>query len=250
MTWLERWRRPGIEPWAWTGAVERLGSVHHLGRADLERLRALAQRFLVRKAVTGAGGLEVDAEMRAVIAAQAALLVLNLDLSYYGTFHQVIVYPGTFLVEHEETDEAGVVHRIRRPLSGEAWHQGPVILSWADARPGVPRPPGHNVVIHEFAHKLDMAGGAANGRPPLHGGVDPSAWTRDFTAAWERFQHEGDGEQWAWLDPYALDSPAEFFSVASEYFFEAPALLQEHLPAIYGHLKEFYRQDPAAGRAG
>ncbi len=248
MGWLDllRKRQPVLDKQAWAATLDRLHCVAHLGVHERLRLQHLADAFLREKAISGTGGLTVDDCMRATIAAQAALLILNLDLDYYDTFHEIIVYPDTFIVEHEETDEAGVVHRYRRPLSGEAWTRGPVILSWADARPDLPRPPGQNVVIHEFAHKLDMADGAANGRPPLHRGVDPEGWTREFTAAWNRLQHGWDGEEWAWLDLYALDSPAEFFSVASEYFFQSPDVLRQRLPGVYVQLRDFYRQDPAS----
>ena len=250
MRWPGWWLRrreafPARE--VWQRVCAGLPALAHLDAGVQRRLVQVARRFLQAKAVTGAGGQEITDEVRSVIGAQAALLILNLDLGYYDTFHEIIVYPDTFLVEHEETDETGVVHRYRRPLSGEAWTQGPVILSWADARPDVPRAPGQNVVIHEFAHKLDMADGAANGRPPLHRGVDPEAWSREFTAAWNRLQHEWNQEEWGWLDLYALDSPAEFFSVASEYFFQSPDVLRERLPGVYVQLRDFYRQDPAAG---
>jgi len=127
-------------------------------------------------------------------------------------------------------------------MAGEAWGRGPVILSWADVLSG--KKPGHNVVIHEMAHKLDMLNGDANGFPPLHRRMDRRVWSRVFSSAWDRLQEEQRNGAELPIDPYALESPAEFFAVASEQFFEAPANLREHLPDVYRQLEQFYRQHP------
>lgn len=128
-------------------------------------------------------------------------------------------------------------------MSGEAWEQGPVILSWADVEAGHQRD-GFNVVIHELAHKLDMLDGSANGHPPLHAGMSDSRWARVFTNAYRDMVRRVDGGEDTTLDPYATESPAEFFAVVSEAFFELPRLLADEYPDVYGHLRDFYRQDP------
>lgn len=218
-----------------------------LSRAERVRLRALAGEFLRRKVITGAQGQPVDDFLRLAVAAQACLPVLNLGLDWYRGWREIIVYPGSFVVERDTMDAAGVVHRERRVLGGEAWDRGPVILAWEDLRPDAgARAEGVNLVLHEFAHKLDMQSGAANGRPPLHRDMDPRRWAAVFSQAYARLQRELDAGGPGFLDPYAASDPAEFFSVASEAFFEDPVGLRQAAPELYDQLRRFYRQDPAA----
>ncbi len=150
-------------------------------RGAAARLRDLAMLFLHEKQFATAAGLELSDEMRWSIATQACILILNLDLEYYRGWSEIIVYPEQFVPRHQYVDEAGVVHEGDEPYAGEAWLGGPVILSWADVA-GTGYPDGVNVVIHEFAHKLDMLNGDANGYPPLHADMDRSAWAADSSA--------------------------------------------------------------------
>ncbi len=226
----------------WQRVVARLPFLHGLTRDELERLRQWIILFLHAKRMNAAGGLTLTDEMRVLIAAQACILILNLDLDCYDGWVEIIVYPGEFVPEYDHTDEDGVVHHIREPLSGEAWLGGPVILSWADAGGAAP---GHNVVIHEFAHKLDMLNGDANGFPPLHTGMSQQAWSGAFSAAYQDFCARVNAHEDTDIDPYAAENPAEFFAVMSEAFFEMPLTVQRDYPEIYGQLASFYRQDPA-----
>lgn len=216
-----------------------------LGHRELHRLRKLASLFLHEKAITGAGGLEVDDFMRVYIAAQACLLILNLDLDDFQGWSEVIVYPDTFVIKREEYDASGVVHETRKALAGEAWQRGPVILSWSDARPGShPHGPASNVILHEFSHKLDMLNGAANGMPPLHRDMVREEWTASLSHAYENLYHQVERHHHTSIDPYAAENPAEFFAVLTEVFFVQPALLHRLYPKVYRQLSLFYRQDP------
>ncbi|MCW8839709.1 MAG: zinc-dependent peptidase [Gammaproteobacteria bacterium] len=250
--WLQRWWRARVllkkriaEP-VWRRVVADVPVIARLSSADQHRLRKLSSFFLHQKVIVGAAGMELDEYMRAVIAAQASLLVLNLGLEYYAGWVEIIVYPDAFIVSHGQQDDAGVMHHSRRALSGEAWGRGPVILSWEDIRPKPYAAHGHglNVVLHEFAHKLDLLDGSANGMPPLHSSMPPQQWSDDFTRAYHRMLSHLDHGHRSRIDPYAIESPAEFFAVVSEFFFEKPELLQEELPAVYAELVAFYRQDP------
>ena len=235
-------RRSRIPFGIWHQATAGLGALDHLDAVGRARLRALAGQFLRDKALTGVGGLRLDGVMRVHIAAQACLPVLELGLGWYDDWYEVVVYPDSFLVEHEEVDEAGVVHRRRRSLAGEAWGRGPLVLAWAE----IENPPhGGNVILHECAHKLDMRNGAANGFPPLHRGMSREAWTRTFSEAFDHMRYRLAHHHATPIDPYGAESPAEFFAVLSETFFEAPEVLVAECPAVYGQLKLFYRQDPA-----
>lgn len=237
-----------LDEGAWQAAIE-LPVFHGLTGDEIARLRELADKLLADKSFTGAGGAEVDAAMATVIAAFAALPVLNLGYGWYEGWKEIVVYPGEFIHEGEQMDETGIVHHVRAARSGESWEGGPMVLSWQDVLwSGVGEE--FNVVIHEFAHKLDMKNGSANGRPPLHSGMSPEDWAQDFKKAYDDFCHRVDNDEETAIDPYAAESPAEFFAVLSEYFFEAPDVLHEVYPAVYGQLQRFYLQDPLSRRAG
>jgi len=236
-------RHPIAEP-LWQDALRRCAPARRLAASDQAELRVLATLFLREKSLEPVQGLELDDADRVLLAAHACLPILKLGLDWFDGWHSVIVYPDVFIPERQRIDEAGVVHESRSMMAGEAWGRGPVILSWASVREAG-KAPGRNVVVHEMAHKLDMLNGAtANGFPPLHRGMDRKQWTDVFSAAWHRL-HEArrDGEPLP-IDPYGLESPAEFFAVVSEQFFEAPAALREQLPQVYGELARFYRQHP------
>jgi MtfA peptidase len=209
----------------------------------LSRLRALTAIFLREKTFVAVYGLELDDVMRTRIAVQACLPVLNLDLDWYLGWETLIIYPGRFGHRRNEVDEDGLVHEWDQVMSGEAWEQGPVILSWADVEASG-RLEGYNVVIHELAHKLDMRNGVPDGFPPLHRDMEVQAWTRVFTSAFDDMNHRLASGAPTALDPYAAEDPAEFFAVLSEYFFELPALLHEVYPDVHAQLSAFYRQDP------
>jgi hypothetical protein len=233
---------PVLDEEAWQAVIQR-PLFNRLNPEETARLRELANKLLADKSFSGAGGAEVDTGMATVIAAYAALPVLNLGYGWYEGWVEIVVYPGEFIHDDEETDEAGVVHPVRHARSGESWEGGPMVLSWQDVGYSGSGE-GFNVVIHEFAHKLDMKNGYANGRPPLHPGMSPDIWAHDFQTAYDDFCRRVDGGEETQIDPYAAESPAEFFAVLSEYFFESPAVLHQAYPAVYRQLQRFYLQDP------
>jgi MtfA peptidase len=242
MGWLANWRRRRvlekhrIDDALWAKATARLRFL-----PKSEKLRELALLFLAEKQFAGAHGLEVTDAMRVAIAAQACLPVLELGLDWYRGFTGIVVYPGDFRVQRRETDEDGVVHEWDDELAGEAMAGGPVVLSW-DA---TAHDSEVNVVIHEFAHKLDMLNGAADGLPPLHSGMAVESWARAFKEAYEGFCDAVERDKDTWLDPYGAEHPSEFFAVISEAFFTDPAETRRRYPDVYDQLKQFYRQDPA-----
>lgn len=238
-------RRARFDDTLWQRVCAELALLEGLPPAALQKLRELLILFLHEKQVSAAVGLEMSDAMRYHIGAQACLLILELGLEHYAGWQEVIVYPDEFLPAREYVDEAGVVHTSRYPLAGEAWSHGPVILSWADARSSVLRD-GANVVIHEFAHKLDMHNGAANGFPALHRDMRREAWVDTFRQAYEDFCRRVDADEDTLIDPYASESPAEFFAVLSEVFFETPHALKQCYSGAYEQMRLFYRQDPAS----
>lgn len=254
-TLYRRWQlaRHSLPDAAWRQALARLPYCQALTPQERQRLRDLVTLFLLQKKFEGAAGLIVTDEMRLWVAVQACVLILNLGLEYYVGWTTVILYPGDFRVrrryaEHiSETawqhDALTLVHEADDELSGESWPQGPVILSW-QAVSTVHA--AQNVVLHEFAHKIDMLNGDADGFPPLHAGMHRDRWTRDFEDGYHALCDALDNDRPLEIDPYAAESPAEFFAVVSETFFINPGLIEREFPSIYRQLAEFYRQDPLA----
>lgn len=236
-------RRSQLSGELWRRTVAELPVLRGLTDSDLERLRELVVLFLHDKIFYPKLGLELDDTMRLTIAAQACLLILNLGLDYYHGWRSIILYPEGFVAPHDIRDEAGVVHHVNFARAGEAWEGGPIVLSWHDI---LEAGDGYNVVIHEFAHKLDLLSGAFNGLPPLHADMDQRLWAQVFSRAYEDFCQRHVVGLDTVFDAYAATSPGEFFAVMSEAFFDIPQQLRAHYPLVYAQLRAFYRQDPAA----
>ena len=249
---LRRWwrlhvrRRDRIADSTWAELTAGVPVVARYGATDRAKLRDLTSRFLLKKDIRGVGGLEMTDPIRRLIAVLSCVPILHLDLDWYAGWVSILVYPADFLVRHEFVDEAGVVHDARRPLSGESWLRGPVILSWEHVANDALDASGRNVVIHELAHKLDALNGVVNGMPPLHYGMDRAAWTAAFAHAFDDLQGRLTEGRSLPIDGYGAEAPGEFFAVASETFFVKPAVLYDAYPEVYRQLCLFYRQDPAA----
>lgn len=238
--------RPSVDAAQWRRVERTLPFLEHLAPADRPRLREMALAFLARKEFHGAQGLRLDDDMLLAIALQACLPVLNIGLQAYDGWVGVVVYPGDFVIPRQEFDEAGVLHEYDDEVLGEAWEGGPVLLSWFAGDDG---PAGVNVVIHEFAHKLDMENGGVDGLPRLPAHMSRQAWAAAFGAAYEAFCAEVDRGADTVIDPYGAEHPAEFFAVVSETFFENPCVLRMRYPEVYAQLMQFYGMDTAARAA-
>jgi MtfA peptidase len=246
-------RRP-IDDELWGWALREHKIFRWLSEADRERLRELATIFLAEKLFDPVDGAPIDDKLKLSIASQACLPLLGLDIDWYSDWSTIMVTPREYDVKKRDVDEAGVVHEYDDEFSGEAFDLGPVALSrvdiessgWGD---------GYNVVIHEMAHKLDGRDGTFDGCPPLHREMDYGAWREAFSEAYESLRSSLErpagwrakasrAKRGARIDPYAAESPDEFFAVACEYFFEKPALLNSEYPAVYAQLVLFFRRDP------
>lgn len=231
----------------WRLTLLRYGFLADLDATAQADLRELTTLFLAEKEFFGAGGLEVSDEMAVAIAAQACLPVLRLGLHWYDAFKGIVVHADAVLAQREVVDEFGVVHEFEEELSGEAMEGGPLMLSWRDVQDsGESADWGYNVVIHEFAHILDMRDGVADGIPPLPNRGARDRWAGVLQAEYRNFCASVDDGADTVLDPYGAQSPDEFFAVASEAFFTVPLQAREAHPQLYDLLADFYRQDPAA----
>jgi len=229
----------------WEIAIDKLGLLQGLSAVKKAHLRELSTLFLYEKNIYGVQGFQLTDAMRVIIAAQACLPILDLGIELFSAWSNVVVYPDAFEVSRVERDEFGIMHHQQHLLSGESWLRGPVILSWQDIERDMQRwQQGHNVIVHEIAHKLDGINGSANGMPPLHFSMHPEQWAATFGEAYQQFTWRLEHHQRVCINPYAATNPAEFFAVFSEYFFCAPDILTTHFADVYHLLRLYYRQDP------
>jgi hypothetical protein len=237
-------------PPLWEDIIRR--NVAHycmLEDAERTRLRALIQVFIAEKHWEGVGGLVLTDEIRVTISAQACLLLLGLPHNYYQNVESIIVYLSTVVPPQREPgffENAFAPVELERPIIGQAFRYGPVIIIWDAALRGSRHPEsGHNVIYHEFAHKLDMLDGAADGTPPLRDRAEYRDWVLTCSREYLRLKHSAEKGRKSFLDAYAATNEAEFFAVATEQFFNQPRLMVEHAPDLYRVLKEYYRQNPS-----
>jgi Mlc titration factor MtfA (ptsG expression regulator) len=241
--WWRRRRgaRLDIPDALWPQVEAGLPFLGHLPPDEREHLRELARQFIAEKQWSGAQGLHLTPRIQLAIALQACLPILKLGLDWYAGWVGIVVYPGDFVIPRRMIDEDGVVHEYDDEVMGEAWYGGPVLISWYEHPEDAD---GINVVIHEFAHKLDMKSGDADGVPPMHSDMSRQSWIEVMSTAFDDFQQRVDAGEETLLDPYGAEWPIEFFAVASEAFFENPDLLKSEYPEVYAQFRLFYRQDP------
>jgi Mlc titration factor MtfA (ptsG expression regulator) len=259
--WLRDYQRDEVRkrpfPPEWESFV-RTNVVHYsmLDGAERAELCSTMQVFLEEKHWEGCGGLDLSDEICVTIAAQACLLQLGLPHDYYRNVESILVYPSTVVPPEYHLgvfERAGSPVDASGPILGQAFAQGPVILVWDAVLHGARHPEqGHNVVYHEFAHKLDMLDGAADGTPAFADPNQFTEWVEVCSREFLRLRGLAEKGHKTFLDAYGAKNEAEFFAVATEEFFDRPLSLQQHAPDLYRILSSYYCQDPAGrvNRAG
>lgn len=248
--WLTERKRKSLRarpfPAPWREVLKRRVPYVRRLPADLQlQLKQHMQVLLAEKAFIGCNGLEITDEIRVTIAAHACLLILNRPSGYYPNLRQILVYPGSFVVQRDHVDHIGLAHRTREVLAGESWSEGQVILSWQDTLAGAAVvDDGQNVAIHEFAHQLDQETGSANGAPMRTGRAQRQSWSSVLGSEFATLQARVTRGAPSLFSDYGATDPGEFFAVISEVFFEQPAAMLEAHPALYRELSQFYQLDP------
>ena len=233
---------------AWQAILERNIAIYGRMSGQLQhQLQQRVQQFLFQKKFVGCAGLAIDDEMRVTIAGQACLLLLNRVSKVYPALHTILVYPSAFMAPRKQVDEAGVVTEARQDLLGESWGDGRVILSWDHVQRGaLDWTDGQNVVLHEFAHQLDSESGSNNGAPYLGSATNYRSWSEVLARDFAALRTDAMYRQHSVMDHYGATSPAEFFAVATETFFEKPWQLAARHPDLFSELFKYYRVDPRA----
>lgn len=239
-------RRAAIEfPPEWRAWLDEHVQLRARLPAPLQlRHEKLVLDFVARKPFIGCAGLEVTEQMRVVVAGYACLLVLARGMHAYSHVREILLYPGQFAAHRAGMGADGLVHEHVQVLHGESSSLGQVVLSWADVLE--PLGFGHNLVVHEFAHQLDQAKGVANGAPFTSAGKPQrERWASVMLREFERHRRNASLGEQTLLSHYGASSPAEFFAVCSEVFFELPQAMRYVHPALYGELSRYYGLEPA-----
>lgn len=252
------WRRQlarGLPPVALGWLEQHVAQYAAMDAQHQQQLGRLVQHFLRQKTFVGCAGQVVTDEMRVTIAGHACLLVLGrlggqADPTVFPGLEKILVYPGAFGARRNEVDAAGVVTATRQDMLGESWGDGRVILAWDHVRRAGRVPAaGHNIVLHEFAHQLDTESGSANGAPDLGSRERYRRWSQVLARHFEQLRHEAEWGGQGVIDHYGASSPAEFFAVVTEAFFEQPHQLAARHPELYAEFSRYYALDPSAWQA-
>ncbi len=249
--WWRAARRARVQaqpfPLAWREILRQRMPAFARLPADIQwRLKKHAQVLIAEKPFIGCAGLQITDEMRVLVAAQAALLLLGGRGGYFQNLRQVLIYPGAFVVDRLEPGASGLAHESRRVLAGESWQQGQLLLSWDDVLAGAAdADDGRNVVIHEFAHQLDQDNGRANGAPWLGRREAYARWSAVLGAEFAVLRERLARDEHGLIEAYAATDPAEFFAVVSELFFERSGQLASEHGALHAELRRYYGVNPA-----
>jgi hypothetical protein len=235
-------------PEEWLAIIEKnVPFFKELHPDEREHLEDLIKVFIHEKHFEGCGGFVMTDEVKVTIAAQACLLLLNLEHNYYDELVSILVYPSGFNHKGMSRNESGMITEEEVPVSGLSSSGGVIVLSWPDTIGGSKNTEdGNNVVFHEFAHQLDLLSGDVNGAPVLSSRAQYSDWGRVLTREYKELQEDVSKHRKSVIRAYGATAPAEFFAVVTEIFFEKPRQLKEDHPELYEEFKEYYRQDPAA----
>lgn len=241
-------RKRSIPDGLWQFTVQRYPFVAMRTDEERVKLRRLSTLFLIDKEFSGAHGMQVDDEVAVAVALQACLPILNLGLTRYESFRSIVMHADEVLAQRTLIDDDGVVHEFTESLSGEAMQGGPVMLSWPDvAASNAAAGRAYNVVIHEFAHVLDMHGHASQAHlATAELRQAHKDWLHAFSQQFQDFVQSVNNGTDTVLDAYGAESIEEFFAVASEAFFVRAHDLQQALSGLYQLMCQYYQQDPAA----
>ncbi len=233
-------------PQAWLAILQKNVPYYaKLPEADQKELEGHIQVLAAEKNFEGCGGLLMTEEIKVTIAAHAGILLLHREPLYYPDLYSILVYPHAFVAKGYEELAPGYWLETKQAHIGESWKQGALILSWDDVRYGAADIyDGNNVVFHEFAHQLDTESGHADGAPILPHRSMYIGWARILSREFEKLREDKLRGRHSLLNQYGATNAAEFFAVATEYFFEKPRQMQDRHPDLYEELKMFYQQDP------
>lgn len=246
MFWFKKFRRKRIASAQFSGqwliTLQKDVAVYNrLNIDDKEELKKHILIFIAEKDFEGCGGFTIDDRAKVIIAANACLLLLHRKTDYYPGLYSILVYPDAFITNRKEYLPAGVIAEGPEVLSGQSWERGTVILSWRDIEHDIKYiSDGRNVIIHEFAHQIDHSGGLGDSSTVLKTNASFAEWAQVLHKNYMSLRQAAEENQPSFLDKYGATDPAEFFAVATEFFFEKPREMVQIHPQLYNQLMRFY----------
>lgn len=250
-SWLKKRRRQRIlsepVPASWLEVLEtRLAPYRSFSEEQRARLADDLRIFIAEKDWEGCRGFELTDEIRVTVAAHACRMTLGLDIDYFRQVQSILIYPAGFRTPQQVSVLPGLALEGKSDVLGQAMYRGPVLLSWKEVLDDIDNAgSGKNLIYHEFAHKLDMLNGDADGVPPIDDADLLQRWLEMLPAELSRLRRAANSGRRTLLDPYGAENEAEFFAVASECFFDAPEKMQAQHAPLFGILTEIYRGVPA-----
>jgi hypothetical protein len=247
---ITAWRRQRLKqrnfPTDWIKIIEQhIFPYRHLSSSQQQQLRDDIQILLAEKQFIGCRGLPITEEIKLLITAQACLLLLNQRGNYFPKLRSILVYPNAYRVKQTNLVSHAVIEERQVIRLGESWSKDQVVLSWQQIQADLQAwQDGRNLVLHEFAHQLDSEAGNADGVPILPRKADYQQWAMVMQQAYQQLREDVTRGRKTVMDAYGATAPPEFFSVATETFFEKPQQMQRHHPALYALLQQYYQLDP------
>lgn len=200
------------------------------------QFREKMTQFLQQVKITGVN-TTVENIDRIYIAASATIPVFNFEGWEYTNLHEVLLYPDSFDDEYKQEGEG----RNILGMVGNGAMNHVMILSQFQLRQAFSNTSGkENTAIHEFVHLIDKTDGEIDGLPA-------SLADKKYILPWLQLMHTEINrirENESDIDPYGATNEAEFFAVASEYFFERPDLFEEKHPELFQLMVKIFRKKP------
>lgn len=192
--------------------------------------------FLFTTRVEGGVDVEVTDEDRLLVASSAIIPVWAFPRWHYFNLATVYLLPGLF----DENFVCGTPNARISGMVGTGPMAGKLALSKPHLHQGfLNKRDKQNVGIHEFVHLIDMADGSCDGYPErLKDYAYAIPWLTFVQSKIEEIHAKESS-----IRDYGATNPAEFLSVATEYFFERPEMLQKKHPQLCKQLTEFYKQE-------
>jgi len=233
----KNWIKPNKPfPPEWRAILaEKVAFYNSLSDKEKAQFEFKIQEFLLNCRITGID-TTVDLSDKLLVASSAVIPIFAFPEWKYTNLFEVLLYPGSFNEKHETSGK----DRAILGMVGTGYLEGKMILSKTSLHHGFANESDKkNTAIHEFVHLIDKSDGATDGIPNL-------LLEKQYTIPWldlinqkieEIYDNKSD------INPYGGTNRAEFYSVASEYFFERPKLLEKKHPELYRLMEEIFNQD-------
>lgn len=201
-----------------------------LGEKGRKHFEKRVCRFIKMKTFRAGTTLaEITDEMRIMVAASAIQITYGYPEVYFNHFQTIILFADEYF-----SNATGQYH------AGEVNAAGAIVLSWKNFKSGFSNlNDGRNLALHEMAHALRLTNIVDNNEYDF---IDSSIMQSFEGIALQEMHKIRDGEN-PFFRSYGAVNLQEFFSVATECFFEQPHEFQAYNPQLYLLLTKILKMD-------